>query len=175
VFLGEFPWAPAFDTQHPFHIERPWTRLNGRLPVPVIQPAVRYYWESNGYDSSLENTINVSMPAPAFIRSRESLGTDSWPHRRSQALFHNPSLAQPGPDALLARASAFQEWLDRRKLDLVWLATGEKLVIGGGFVGGTDEWSGRLEISAVGCFSGSGWREWRTSYMNHGAGNRVKL
>lgn len=175
VFLGEYPWAPAFVTQHEAQIDQPWTRLDRRLPVPVLQPAVTYYWESNGYDASLEQTINLSMPAPTLISSRGASGVRSWPCERAKALFYNPSLAEPGPDVLLGRTSEFRAWLERRGCDLVWLLTGEKLVLEDRFGGDEKEWIGRLEISAVGYFTAHGWREWRVAFLNRGEGRRAQL
>ena len=52
-----------------------------------------YYWESNGYDTSVEETINLSMPAPALISSRGVSGVRSWPCKRMKALFYSPARA----------------------------------------------------------------------------------
>jgi hypothetical protein len=90
-------------------------------------------------------------------------------------LYYNPSLVVDGPDALLARAVAFRKRLDRRRLDVVWLMTGEKLLIGDNLRGEREEWVGRLELSAVGCFIGGEWREWHVGYINRGHGSREPL
>jgi hypothetical protein len=90
-------------------------------------------------------------------------------------MFYNPSLVTRGPDALLARASAFRGWLNRRGLEVVWLMTGEKLIIGETFRSGREDWPGRLEISAVGYFRGSEWCEWGVGVLNRGDGKRIRL
>jgi hypothetical protein len=79
-----------------------------------------------------------------------------------------------GPDALLACTTAFRRWLARKGYDVVWFMTGEKLMIGGGHLSRDDDWEGRLEISAVGCFVDGAWREWSVAFLNRGSGLRTR-
>ncbi len=158
VFMGEYPWAPSFSTQYGSMLADPWVSLDARLPVSVLQPDVTLYWESGGYDRSIESTVSISAPAPALLG--RDIGV--WRRRRGHAEFRNPALIQRGPNALLARASSFHEGLRSRKWKVVWLLTGEKLVIGGDL--GSDYWPGRLDISGVGVITKSGWRERITTH-----------
>jgi hypothetical protein len=175
VFLGEHPWAPAFRTQYATNSEVGWTRLNGRLPVPVLRTAVSYHWESSGYDQSIDETLNVSLPAKALLRRPRQGAPRQWPQPRTKALYLNPSLSEGGPDALLARAVEFRKWLDGHELDVVWLMTGEKLIVGDQFRSGRDVWPGRLEISAVACFRDGKWWDSHVGYINGGKGTREPI
>jgi hypothetical protein len=90
VFLGEYAWATAFKTQASRQVGR-WMRL-GEMPVLTLRPAATYYWESRGYDRSIEDTLSVSLPVPALVPVSSPTAPQMWPVGRRRARFCNPSL-----------------------------------------------------------------------------------
>ena len=57
----------------------------------------------------------------------------------------DPSVNVVGPGALLIDRDSFLSFLDSGKYSLLWVITGEKIIIDGGF-GTRDNWPGRLNI-----------------------------
>jgi len=168
--MAEYPWAPAYVTQAPDSISKPWTRVGKELPVPVLHPAITLYWESSGYDNSIEETLSLAAPSPALL----GVGIEvRMSGTRTDAAYTNPSTLENGPNVLLARRSMLEDMMRARGLDIVWIMTGEKMLLGGPM--GGDGWVGRLEISAVGSFTDGVWLERRTSYLHDREGGRTKL
>lgn len=161
VFLGEFPWAPAFSSQREQLGQSAWTRARGVLPAKVLRPAMSYLWESAGPDYSIELTVNLRVPASRILETGGFGGAGTWPVQSVHALLVNPSQNRVGPDALLARDPDFPELLRRKGLELVWLMRGEKLLIGHQ-TRDAASWAGRLDFSIVGHFGTNGWQEWRS-------------
>jgi hypothetical protein len=170
TFLGEFTWAPSYTTQSGGTIDKPWRRLARKSNVRVIPTTTTYYWESGGYDMSLEGAINLATPAPTLIGTRPT----GWRRSRAQADLYNPSITGTGPDALLAREQSLSPWLGKRKLGIFWIMTGEKILIGGG-IGERDDWEGRLEFSEVVIFDRGHWSSERVVYLNSGHRQRKRL
>lgn len=170
VFIGEYPWAPAYTTQYPESISKPWTRLGDKLPVPVLHPAITLFGESSGYDNSIEESLNMAAPSPALLGTSIDTRAGRTP---ADAAYRNPSGLDGGPDVLLGRRSLLEDRMRARGLEIVWILTGEKILIGGPMW--TDDWVGRLEISAVGSFHRDHWQERRTTFLHEKEGQRTKL
>jgi hypothetical protein len=60
----------------------------------------------------------------------------------------DPSVHSKGPGALLVRREPFLTYLNENDYDVLWIITGEKLVITGDMPG-PQNWPGRLNILGV--------------------------
>jgi len=60
----------------------------------------------------------------------------------------DPSVSATGPGALLVNRELFLKHLDEQGCTLLWVVTGEKVIITGNVPGG-DDWPGRLNILGV--------------------------
>lgn len=62
LFLGEYFWSPAHRYfKQPYYQREPWI-YEGRLPCPVLI-ATDGYSQSAGYDCSIDDTLNLSLPS----------------------------------------------------------------------------------------------------------------
>ena len=151
VMLGEFFWAPAFLFHNvPYFHHEGWTRdTSDLLPVDVRIPTDQYFYESGGFDCSIEQTIGMHLPAKwladgMYLRWN---GVEGCYHDGSGTLIaHDPSIGQPGPSALVVRRDALLRFLEENDCDLVWTLLGEKMVYPGGF---STEHKGFLSISGA--------------------------
>jgi hypothetical protein len=60
----------------------------------------------------------------------------------------DPSVSSTGPGALLANRELFLKYLGEQEYTLLWVITGEKVIITGNISKG-DDWPGRLNILGV--------------------------
>jgi hypothetical protein len=141
------------------------------LPVGVIEPAIRYYWESAGYDQSIETTLQYFVPAPVLI----GLTPDARRQVASPTDLVNPAVNPTAPDLLLCRESSVRALLHNRDWQLVWLMTGQKQLLGGERWGSTEAYLGRQEISGIGYYSSDTWQERLVSYFQRGPDGRRRL
>lgn len=142
VFLGEFPWAPAF---RQWETNDAWTDEYGDLPYPVIITSVNYYWE-RGYDCSFDDaSIIATLPSAWLFRNMRL----SWSHSgvsfvdsEGDTVVFDPSLGTEGPRTLLVSKQKVSSFLSDNGLTLIWTVLGEK-----GFRGGDySSRSGRTRI-----------------------------
>lgn len=152
VFIGEYPWAPAFQYQNtPYFSHYGWTR-NGRstkIPKPVLVTNDQYLWE-RGYDCSISEAILSNLPAKMIVdemnlRWSGTLGT--YFDATGKVSFFDPSIVEHGPGALLAREDSFLSFLNERGYDILWVILGEKNMIGGRM--SHEDWKGSLEVSGA--------------------------
>jgi hypothetical protein len=152
VFLGEYFWAPAFQYHNtPYYSHDGWTRGRGKtIPKPVLVTTDRYMQEGNVYDSSIDETIHIYLPAK-WIVDRMGLSWNgvegSFFDQESKLIAFDPSVRSSGPGALLIKKNAFLEFLNANGYEILWTVLGEKNIIGG--VSPQEEWMGRLEISGA--------------------------
>jgi hypothetical protein len=151
TFLGEFFRSPAYEYQssEEFGYEE-WTQ--GRepfLPIEVLVPAERYSWEYSSYDCSIDEVISVHTPArwlTKFLNLHWKGIEGEYYDSGGKLLAFDPSVRTSGPSALLLNEEALTI-LRHSGYDIVWLITGEKMMIGGRMT--PEEWKGRLEISGL--------------------------
>jgi len=131
-FLGEYPWHPSLSELDEWTVPDEWNKLKA-----AIKPtAGSYFGERSGYDYSLEQTTNISLPAPWLMRSlglRLSSGRKPiYVDQTGKVIFFDPSISEPGPAAALVDREAFLTALTKDGLAAVWVIAGEKNVYGGG-------------------------------------------
>jgi hypothetical protein len=136
VFLGELYWSAAYREQFAHaRGEHAWTRgdRSERLPTDVIVPSMVYGGVGTGRDCSMEDSVNICVPAPWVA---EHLGL-RWAGVEGEfqgpdgtLIARDPSVKTPGPRALLVEERAFRAFLDREGYDILWTVLGGKDVIG---------------------------------------------
>ncbi len=130
VFLGEYPWAPAFKQ---YDIQDPWTYGNYiDQPHPIIVTAARYSWERE-YDCSIDDSINGFVPSAWVVRSMglrwSGQGFEFRDHTDSTVTV-DPSAEEAGPGALLVSKDFVEGFLEKNNLKLIWSVVGDRTVFG---------------------------------------------
>jgi hypothetical protein len=131
TYVGEYPWHPALQDMGD------WKVVSARgQPSVLVRPTVaNYLSERGGYDYSLDEDVNVLLPAPWLIQSLDLHLFDgrklTYVGKDGQVKFFDPSVSLPGPSAALVDRSAFLHMLERERLSAVWVIAGEKGVFGG--------------------------------------------
>jgi len=132
VYLGEYPWHSAWlqmqeDHDVGFRVDD--------IFIPVRPTVTEYVCEQGNYDESIDQTVNVTLPAPWLINlmglhlsdGRRATFDDAESVRR----FFDPSIASAGPQAGLVDRDAFLATLEGEGLTPIWVIAGEKGVYGG--------------------------------------------
>ena len=149
VFLGEFPWARAFEYFNiPYYGHQGWTTIGRRsLPCEVLVTADEYLQE-RGYDCSIEDAITVYLPAK-WIVDKMNLswhGEDgSYFDSAGHLVAQDPSVRTKGRGALVMDSALTTAFLESRGYRLVWTLLGAKSIRGSWKKG--DSCPGRMELS----------------------------
>lgn len=150
VFLGEFPWASAFDYHDiPYHVG--WTRGDDNIiPKEVLVSTDKYMQEKSGYDCSIDDNINIILPSKWLIENMclNWNGFEGYYFNENNKLIaFDPSIRAIGPSVLLINQDEFLEFLNVNDYDILWTIVGEKNIIWG--YKSAEEFRGRKEISGV--------------------------
>ncbi|MGR7996943.1 hypothetical protein [Xanthobacter sp. ZOL 2024] len=140
-YLGEYPWHPAFAT-----VDGQWS-LGRRGAVEVQATVADWYVERSGHDYSVEDSFNLTVPAPALVHGlklRLAEGRSlAYAMTDGNVLFKDPSADEPGFSAAVVDRDAMCAFLDAEGLEIVWTFAGEKSAHGGLRHG--NAWGGMLE------------------------------
>lgn len=141
-YLGEYPWHPAFENVH------------GRCEIgDLAVEATVFDWfdERSGHDHSLDDTLSLSVPAPALMTNLDLRLAEgralAYVSVDGTTLFKTPSIDEPGFGAAVVDRDAMRAFLDAKELEVVWILTGEKSAHGGRPHG--RGWGGTLEYWGV--------------------------
>ena len=149
IFLGEFPWAPAFEYfNNAYYRREGWTRGDeSSLPCAVLVTTDQYLQE-RVYDCSIEDSTSMYLPAKWIVdnmdlswHGEDGCYFDSTGHLVAQ----DPSIRAKGPRALLMDKDLTTEFLDKEGYRLVWTLLGEKDIRGN--LDREENWPGRMELS----------------------------
>lgn len=154
IFLGEFFHYPAFEYHDvPYHGHDGWTRQTRNYnepPCEVLVTTDQYMQEDSGYDCSIDETINIYLPAKWIVENMKLKWNGVEGHfydNCGNLIAFDPSVKLSGPGALLIKKGAFRQFLDSSGHDVLWTVIGEKDIIGGKMT--QEKWKGRLEISGA--------------------------
>ena len=137
VFLGEFPWSPAFDyfinsLDSDCDGER-WSDARGKCPVPLMAVSFSYSAEGSGFDCSIDDGFSLNLPTENFVKR---LGLE-WTGKgadfideQGEVVAFDPTAYEDGPSGLLIREEAMNRFLAENDLALCWTVVGEKTVGG---------------------------------------------
>ncbi|MGO9097480.1 MAG: AVAST type 2 anti-phage system protein Avs2 [Bryobacteraceae bacterium] len=136
IFLGELYWSPAYrEGFADLRGERAWTRGSRpeSPPKSVVVPTMEYGGMGTDYDCSTETPIHICVPTPWLA---EHLGL-RWAGKEGEfcgpdgkVVARDPSVATPGPRALLVNESALRLLLAAAGCEIVWTVLGAKQIIG---------------------------------------------
>ena len=112
--------------------------------------------ERSGHDYSIEESFNLTVPAPALMRGlhlRLAEGRSlAYATADSRILFKDPSVDEPGFSAAVVDRDVMRSFLDAEGLEIVWVVTGEKSAHGGRRHG--NGWGGMLNYRGIYRFDG---------------------
>lgn len=145
-YLHEHYWAEYFDCPEDSDwITRVW-QVND-LPHPVLPTTAEFSCGESGYDCSVDKGFQISMPTRWIVKKmnlqisgRRGEFTDS----KNNVIASDPSTRKKGHSTLLIDEPAFQKFLDREGLVLMWTLLGEKNIYPPETFSPT--WLGRLTI-----------------------------
>ncbi|WP_454872526.1 NACHT domain-containing protein [Paraburkholderia xenovorans] len=143
-YLGEHPWSWRFsDTGDSPDDEwiRAWHPYGAVTKAIDIRPTTaEYLAETAGYDASINQNINLNLPAGWLM---DGLGlhltdgaTIKYVDADSVVRFMDPSVAMTGRSAALIDRETFLSFLAKKELIAIWALAGEKNVYGEGHSGG---------------------------------------
>jgi hypothetical protein len=126
-FVGEYPWATAFNTDPDWYDGATDRVDDSKLRVLHTSNEVVVEWE---YDASLPRSMYLEVPAKKFFAPHDLWwnGTDGFLNNSGRTVFFDPRIRHGGK-ALLADLDDLLERLDRIGCRLIWTMLGEKLII----------------------------------------------
>lgn len=153
VFFGEYFLAPAFLYHDvPYYHHGGWVggKDEDKIPKSVLLTTDQYSQEDSGIDCSIDESVRVYLPCKWIA---DGMGL-RWKGKEGHfydvtgnLVAFDPSVNSAGPGALLINRNLFLKYLNENGYDVLWVITGEKLVITGDSPG--DDWPGRLSIVGV--------------------------
>ena len=154
VFLGEYPWAPAFIYYNiPYYNHDGWTdnAKSKKMPAKVLITDDEYLSSGSSIDCSTNETISVKLPAKWLVDNmnlNQPYIDGRFFDQNGDLIVFDPTLFEEDyPRVLLIKKDRFCRFLDNKGYSILWILLGEKNMIGGRYSG--EEWLGRLEISGA--------------------------
>jgi hypothetical protein len=152
TYLGEYAWHPSCAGANGSWKLEP---RRGR-PIPVHGTVVDRYTERSGHDYSIDDSFNLTIPAPALMAGldlRLAEGRSlAFAGANGKVLFKDPSAEEPGFSAAVVDREAFIHFLSCEGLEAVWIITGEKSAHGGHTR--REGWGGQLDYWGIYTTSG---------------------
>lgn len=153
VYLGEYPWAPAFLYHYiPYYHHDGWTdrARDKKIPAKILVTDDQYLSSGSSIDCSANETISVKLPAK-FIVDGMNLAQKyidgRFFDRSGELVAFDPSVFdEEAPRNVLIRRDKLNGFLKRKGCAIFWTLLGEKNIIGGGGIGQPLGW---LEIDGV--------------------------
>jgi hypothetical protein len=149
MLLGEAFWSPVYQAHNnSFHGREGWT-LGHDLPAEVYVTAEEYMHE-RVYDLSITEGINLLLPAKELVTKMQlqwSGKEAEFCDGKGELVAFDPSALAAGPQALLVRQSALEQFLNNQNLAIIWTVLGAKQWMTGSI--NDDGWVGELQLSGV--------------------------
>jgi hypothetical protein len=153
VFFGEFFWAPAFLYHNvPYYHHDGWIggEAEDSIPKPILLTTDQYAQEASGFDCSIDEGIRTYLPCQRIVNGMDLHWKGIEGHfynATGRLVAFDPSVNSTGPGAILMNRELLLKYLNENGYTLLWVVTGEKLIITGSIPG--DDWPGRLNILGV--------------------------
>lgn len=146
IFFGENYWAPAslYNYQQDGWIGG---GVEKGIPRPILLTNARYSWEGKGFDCSIVEGVGVYTPCKWLADHMDLTWTDREAHFYDKAgnlVAFDPSVHSAGPSVLLVNRELFMKYISDNGYSIIWVVTGEKVVITSTFSG--EDWHGRLHL-----------------------------
>lgn len=157
LFLGEHGWAAASRYYQPDpDLGGAWEQPRGKCPVQVQLMAANYSNEQGNTDCSLDESISLNLLRAELLEPLGLRWTGTGANfldTNGQLAAFDPTVDTRGPSALLVREDLLRDYLAREQLNLCWVVTGEKQVMGANLRG---NYLGRLSVSGAYSLTGHG-------------------
>jgi len=139
-FLGERYWARNYSRNG-------WVSdYQNKNGFKLLVPTEKYFNESGNYDCSQTNSVNLKCPSfeLAYFLQISSPGFNGrYVNNKDETIFFDADVNNEDSVALINPA-ALKQFLDKKKLDIIWVIDAEKRVLTAGH--SNNNWPGRLEI-----------------------------
>ena len=153
VYLGEYPWAPAFLYHYiPYYHHDSWTDGARRKKIPAkIQVTDDQYLSSgSSIDCSSNETISVKLPAKFIVDEMNLVQhyiDGKFFDKNNNLVAFDPGVFDDSmPRYIFIRKDKLCDFLKQKSYALLWTLLGEKNIIGGETVGQLLGW---LEIDGA--------------------------
>lgn len=155
IFLGEYGWSQAFrHLNEPSYGLADWETPKNDCPTSVQPASIVFSAGSGDFDCSVEESYSLHLPQYDFVTrlglrwsGKESVFVDQLGH----CAAFDPTAYENGPTALLIREDSLKRYLADAGLSMVWVAIGEKHVLGRNY---GDHFNGSLRMSGAYLYSG---------------------
>ncbi len=141
-FLGEYGWSGSFgqyvkDASASFActkvLNNTQMKFFDNTNTAVARTAMRYLHEGGSFDCSLTEKCAGFTPSLWLAQGMHLSWGRRWfefVDRAGAVVAYDPSFESPGPRALVIHLDAVQRFVAENDLALIWMAIGEKLLIG---------------------------------------------
>jgi len=129
-FIGEYPWAAAFNTEPESYRSRGGNEASLIERFNPVSSSIAAEWE---YDASLSTNMHIPVPSRLLFGPRDLWwdGHDAFRRDDGTVALRAPAISLPGPSALIADHDDLLRRLKRIDKAFVWTLLGEKIIIGG--------------------------------------------
>ena len=145
-YIGEYCWHPAFS-----HFQNDICTKQYKIPVPIGATTASYLCEKGGYDYSIEESVNVNLPAPWLIRSADLKPKNekqfTYINDAGDLQFFDPSVLAEGYRASLVKKETFLRALKKESLEAFWIVNVSKEIFGGKQM--RLDFGGRFDLTGV--------------------------
>ena len=124
-FLCEYPWRNTWETDYDIY-EEGYRSLSG---IRYIRPVARHVWEGH-LDLSLKNGSSRCIPNPWLgkklgLRANLERPGEFVTESDHEIVFVDPSVNDSGSSAALIDGARFSDFLEKEKLECIWIVAGE--------------------------------------------------
>jgi len=153
VYLGEYPWAPAFLYHYiPYYHHDGWTdgARDEKIPAKILVTDDQYLSSGSSIDCSTNEAISVKLPAKFIVDGINLIQSHidgRFFDKSGELIAFDPSVFDDDmPGYVFIRKDKLINFLKSKGYALFWTLIGEKNMIGGGGIGQPLGW---LEIDGA--------------------------
>ena len=138
IYLGEYPWAPAFLHRQDLNYNGGWTnknRNNGEgLPTDVLVTDDQYSSSGSSIDCSTNEVIRASLPVKFIVDEMQLVQTyvdGRFFDKEGDLVAFDPSIFHQNiPSQVLVRKDKLLNFFKLKGYSLIWTLLGEKNITG---------------------------------------------
>ncbi|QSR86961.1 ATP-binding protein [Candidatus Methylacidiphilum infernorum] len=163
VYLGEYPWAPAFLYHYiPYYCHHyGWTdgSEDKKIPAKILVTDDQYISSDSSIDCSTSKAISVKLPTKFLVDemklTQNYVDGRFFDNNGNLVAFYPPIFDEKAPSFVLIRKDKMVKFLQDKKYNLVWTLLGEIDILDGNEMDNSPGWlkingaytlNGRYEI-----------------------------